>query len=870
MFFPLGGAFRRAERTPKDGSPINAELRRRAITSFHDLDSNDDGHVTRAELIRALRLPKNSYLCELLGLPAHIHQEGDGSHEQFERVFQAIDARDDKWITLKSWVDFFIAHAAQTSSSPAATSSATERLANIYDLEVGRLLLRVVCRKDVITQKVSHSDNRSPLQFAAVASPLDASLRVELGQAFARAGDIDSARAAYEEALEIKPNYARAEKCLARLPSLLLANESDSSGPPSPSSSFRCFPRRSSSPPLLANSDDDGTTHPSSEGFRDRDARTFASDSSGAESMGVDPDEHYAQVRRRESARMQVMAAVDLRAVVEFEQNPPTMHAPSRKEEAASRAEVADFTGKTEVSEKGQPQLNATSGGANVQAKHNLTVAEEKKRRSKVARALREKALARKEAITAAEDDAIVGVDTEDLGAIEVQRRHAATEAAATEAAAGGAAATEAAAAEAAAAEAAAAEAAAAVAAAAEAEARVKAEAKARAKAEAEAKAKAEAEARANAEAKAKTKAEAEARAKAEVEARAKAEAEAAEAAAAVAEAKAKAKAEAAAAEAAEAEAQAKAEAAAAEASVAEAEAAQKIAQQQQRLTESQPPPPLSRPWDQSQVMLPPSSSPQLSPSLPQLPQLRQRAQRQYLPPRQKPLLQPPPRSNVKGVENADDKVVEADEDEESTGNYDAAWTLVGLTSSAIATTADVTKKAHASIADLAGITNDAVVTTTGIFNSAASTLVGLTNGSANDDADELASDDESSVYPICNHPHHRALQRENDALRAEMQRLRARLASSDGGEAAAPLRRSSSLPPPSSSMQSSRAPLKTRVVEGRVALAQVCEGGFCLFDAPIATKWSNVYCLVVLIGTCRTCTEKVTSCIRTATIVGA
>ena len=68
----------------------------------------------------------------MLGLPAHIHQEDDGSHEKFERVFQAIDTHDDKWISPEAWERFFVAHAAAAgavapndSVAPAASSPRT-------------------------------------------------------------------------------------------------------------------------------------------------------------------------------------------------------------------------------------------------------------------------------------------------------------------------------------------------------------------------------------------------------------------------------------------------------------------------------------------------------------------------------------------------------------------------------------------------------------------------------------------------------------------------------------------------------------------------------------------------------------------------
>ena len=58
------GAFA-SERRRADHAREDADLRRRANDSFHELDKNDDGHVSRSELIRALRLPKNAYLCEV-------------------------------------------------------------------------------------------------------------------------------------------------------------------------------------------------------------------------------------------------------------------------------------------------------------------------------------------------------------------------------------------------------------------------------------------------------------------------------------------------------------------------------------------------------------------------------------------------------------------------------------------------------------------------------------------------------------------------------------------------------------------------------------------------------------------------------------
>ena len=54
-----------ASEAPECEPTAAADLRRRANDSFDELDKNDDGHVSRVELIRALRLPKNHCLCEV-------------------------------------------------------------------------------------------------------------------------------------------------------------------------------------------------------------------------------------------------------------------------------------------------------------------------------------------------------------------------------------------------------------------------------------------------------------------------------------------------------------------------------------------------------------------------------------------------------------------------------------------------------------------------------------------------------------------------------------------------------------------------------------------------------------------------------------
>jgi hypothetical protein len=63
-------------------------------------DRNGDGQVNKRELIIELR--HNNELCEILGLPAHIRQEGE-SRRVFEEIFHSADRDDDQQL---SWEEF--------------------------------------------------------------------------------------------------------------------------------------------------------------------------------------------------------------------------------------------------------------------------------------------------------------------------------------------------------------------------------------------------------------------------------------------------------------------------------------------------------------------------------------------------------------------------------------------------------------------------------------------------------------------------------------------------------------------------------------------------------------------------------------------
>ena len=82
----------------KEDSGVHQQHLRRI---FDRADSNHDGQVNKRELIFALR--RDPALCELLGLPSHIHQE-DGSRDAFERVFQGADHDDNRGEL--SWEEF--------------------------------------------------------------------------------------------------------------------------------------------------------------------------------------------------------------------------------------------------------------------------------------------------------------------------------------------------------------------------------------------------------------------------------------------------------------------------------------------------------------------------------------------------------------------------------------------------------------------------------------------------------------------------------------------------------------------------------------------------------------------------------------------
>ena len=75
------------------GEPVDDE---QLDVAFGLIDRNDDGRLSRAEIIKALQ--REPSVCELLRLPARIRQE-DGTRDAFERVYQELDLNADKEIS---------------------------------------------------------------------------------------------------------------------------------------------------------------------------------------------------------------------------------------------------------------------------------------------------------------------------------------------------------------------------------------------------------------------------------------------------------------------------------------------------------------------------------------------------------------------------------------------------------------------------------------------------------------------------------------------------------------------------------------------------------------------------------------------------
>ena len=74
------------------------------LDAFDAIDESGDGQLSRAEVVKAVR--RDGELADLLGLPSHVRQE-DGSRDEVERLFQAMDTDGNKLIDKDEFVTFF-------------------------------------------------------------------------------------------------------------------------------------------------------------------------------------------------------------------------------------------------------------------------------------------------------------------------------------------------------------------------------------------------------------------------------------------------------------------------------------------------------------------------------------------------------------------------------------------------------------------------------------------------------------------------------------------------------------------------------------------------------------------------------------------
>ena len=86
--------------TPPHG-PDDA-FRRRVASAFALMDRHGHGLLSRIDVIQALRADGNEYLHDMLQLPHHIRQE-DGTRDEFNHLFRAIDANETDNISLEEW-----------------------------------------------------------------------------------------------------------------------------------------------------------------------------------------------------------------------------------------------------------------------------------------------------------------------------------------------------------------------------------------------------------------------------------------------------------------------------------------------------------------------------------------------------------------------------------------------------------------------------------------------------------------------------------------------------------------------------------------------------------------------------------------------
>ena len=84
---------------------MTVDRKKELADTFDKIDRNHDGHLTRAEMI--LTCKKNPEIAGILNIPQRM---GDADRCQFEKVFQAMDANDDREVSKEEFIAYFTIH----------------------------------------------------------------------------------------------------------------------------------------------------------------------------------------------------------------------------------------------------------------------------------------------------------------------------------------------------------------------------------------------------------------------------------------------------------------------------------------------------------------------------------------------------------------------------------------------------------------------------------------------------------------------------------------------------------------------------------------------------------------------------------------
>ena len=113
----------------------SADARSELEQVFDEIDANHDGHLSRAELIHAVR--ESQSIADLLGLPRHIRQE-DGTRDMFETIFRQLDTNDDKMVSKAEFIHFFEKHRTRESHSNTQAGAAASPMRRPTDATANR------------------------------------------------------------------------------------------------------------------------------------------------------------------------------------------------------------------------------------------------------------------------------------------------------------------------------------------------------------------------------------------------------------------------------------------------------------------------------------------------------------------------------------------------------------------------------------------------------------------------------------------------------------------------------------------------------------------------------------------------------------